>query len=109
MQRLLAAIVFTVAISVQASTPSAKVVSEQDAVQIAKSQLLTSRPDLEVVDRVPYGNDFVSAGPESGGGPKWVIGFLTTERKSGRKLVYYVTVFPDGRTSKDEIRPGATS
>jgi hypothetical protein len=61
------------------------------------------------VSRVSYGSDFVPAGLNSGGGPKWVIGFSTIDRKSGEKSVYYVTVFPDGWTFKDEVRPGAKS
>ena len=69
---------------------------------------MTARPDLKVSDRFSFGGDFVPAGPSSGGGPKWVIGFSTVDRKSGQKWIYYVTVFRDGRTSEREVREGAS-
>lgn len=108
MKRLLTVIIFALVVSVCADTPPTKLVTEQEAVRIARDQIVTTRPDLEVTDRLPY-SGFVPAGPTSGGVPKWVIAFSTADRKSSQKRVYYVTVFPDGRTSKDEVRPGADS
>lgn len=108
MKTFLVALVLTLTASVRAETPSSKAVTEQEAVQIARDQLAFARPSLEIEGRVPY-SGFVPVGPESGGGPKWVIGFSTTDRKSSEQKIYYVTIFPDGRTSKDEVRAGASS
>jgi len=80
--------------------------TEQEALQVARKQLVSARPDLEIQAPIP-GKWFVPAGPHSAGGPKWVIGFETTGKKNGKRWIYYVTVFPDGRTSEREIRPGA--
>lgn len=85
---------------------SQKTITEQEAVDIAKAQLVAARPDLRVLNPTPY-DRFVGPGPHSGGGPKWVVGFDTVDKKSDAKSVYCVTVFPDGRTSDQEIREGA--
>lgn len=87
---------------------SQKTVAEQEAVEIARSQLVAARTDLKVLN-ITHGDCFVGPGPHSGGGPKWVVGFETVDKISGTKSVYYVTVFPDGRTSDREIREGAVT
>jgi len=81
-------------------------ISEKRAIKIAKAQLSSSRHDL-IVRGVRPGNNFVAAGPHSGGGPKWVIGFFTRSKDKHEDSIHYVTVFPDGRTSSSEIREGA--
>ncbi len=106
MKALLIAVILAFAVSASAETPPAKTITEQEAVDIARKQLVAARPDLDVKDPVHFGNRFVPAGPGSGGGPKWVIGFGTKDRKSSKDGIYYVTVFPDGRTSEKEIRQG---
>src|SRR5437764_900150 len=98
MKRILTAIIIALTVSACTDTSPAKVVTEKEAVRIAKQQLVTARPDLEIREHYDTGGEFVPAGPTSGGGPKWVIGFWTTDRKTGWKWIYYVTVFPDGRT-----------
>lgn len=81
-------------------------IKEKDAITIARKQLVIARPGLTIIASVG-GNNFVSAGPTSGGGPKWVIGFETIDKTTRRHSIYYVTVFPDGRTGPHEIREGA--
>jgi hypothetical protein len=106
MKTLLTAVILAFAVPAYPETLPVKPITEQQALEIAKKQLASARPDLDVKDPVPD-NRFVPAGPASGGGPKWVIGFETIDRNSGRKWICYVTVFPDGQTSEKEIRPGA--
>ena len=91
---------------VPCSCDPTKIVTKQEAIDIARKQLVTARPDLEVMETVP-GEMFVPEGPHSGGGPKWVIGFKTKDKKTGRAWRYYVTVCPDGTTDKGRIIEGA--
>jgi hypothetical protein len=86
-------------------------ITKEDAVAMAAKFISSSRPTLKLTKdpAVPY---FVPAGPSSGGGPKWVIGFTAIDTKTKEKDIYYVTVFPNGKTQGQVImgpRMGAVS
>jgi hypothetical protein len=83
---------------------SAEPILKDDAIVAARKLIISLKPTLELTDAspVPY---FVPAGPSSGGGPKWVIGFTAQDTKTKEKDIYYVTVFPDGKTD-GQVRMG---
>ena len=84
------------------SCATVKTVTYQEAVEIAGKQLVIAWPNLEVMRAIPdefsvtYSSDRVLQ-------TEWRIGFEATDRRVDKNCVYYVTVFPDGKTGEIRI------
>ena len=86
------------------SCATTREVTQQEAVEIAGKQLVIAWPNLEVMRAIPdefsvtYSSDRVLQ-------TEWRIGFEATDRRVDKNCVYYVTVFPDGKTGEIRISP----
>ena len=88
------------------SCATTREVTQQEAIEIARKQLVTARPDLKVMEAIPD-DCIISLTYSSDGVPHMVkmIGFEATDRTVEKKCVYYVTVFPNGKTGEIRISP----